>query len=207
MSFYDVIPKSDLPEGSSGPWQIRRFTVSEEQAKYHQLTTMFSPGSAGRGVKPGAYTMLIRDGAVDPIISDTSAEVRDHYWVVMEAHGNILVTGLGLGLVANAMLLKPEVSKVTIIEISQDVINLVAAHLISKHGDRVEVIKADAFTWRPLPPRPRGMFDFAWHDIWPSICSDNWNEMKRLKRHYQNWVTRQECWCEDMVKYLGRIGY
>jgi hypothetical protein len=201
------IPKSDLPEGRSGPWQIKRFEVTEQQAQLDQMRCALKPGGAGRGVKAGTYTMLKMDGSLDPMMSDTPAEINDHYWFVSEAEGNVLVTGLGLGIVANALALKPEVKKVTVIEIDTDVINLVANHLTAKHGDKLEIIQADAFTWIPPQPRKRGMFDCAWHDIWPSICSDNWDEMKRLKRHYQNWIKRQECWVEDMVKHYRRVGY
>lgn len=202
MYVYKTIPKSDVPEGKSGPWEIQRFTVSEEAAKLHQLQCIFS-FQAGRGVQPGTYTRLVKEQAFDPMMSDTPAEMNDHYWAVKDAVGNILVTGLGLGIVANAMLLKPEVNKVTVIEIDQDIINLVENHLKGKFGDRLEIIHADAFTWVPPKPRSRGMFDFAWHDIWPTICGDNWEEMKKLKRHYQNWVKHQRCWVEGWVKRLN----
>jgi hypothetical protein len=202
-----LIPLVDVPEGTCGKWSVEKFTISETDASRYNMFLAFKPGGAARSVKPGTYTKLMAKGAFDPIMSDTPAEIRDHFWFVRNASGKVLVTGLGLGVVTNALLLKPDVGHVTVIEVEPDIIKLVGGHYQAKFGDRLEIIQADAYKWVPEPPRFRGMFDYAWHDIWPSICSDNWNEIKKIKRHYQHWVTVQECWVEEEVKYVARRGY
>lgn len=90
------------------------------------------------------------------------------------------------------MLDKPAVDKVTVIEISPDVITLVGSYLKEHFGARLEIIEADAFTWQP----PRGVrYGAVWHDIWDNICSDNLPEMHKLHRKYGRRTDWQGSWC------------
>jgi hypothetical protein len=184
------IPNVTVPEGISGGWTVKRFEVTEETAKFSRLRAAI--GHSREYVDAGWYTKLCNPyGTI--VMSDTLAEKDDHAHAVAIAYGQVLITGLGLGVVTQACLLKPDVKKVTVIELEQDVINLVAPHYQSMFGDRIEIFCANAYTW----PIPKGSkYDTAWHDIWNHICGDNWEDMKRLKRHYQRHVKWQGCWCE-----------
>lgn len=106
-----------------------------------------------------------------------------------------LINGLGLGVVLSAILKKDTVTEVTVIEKSEDVINLVApAFLLDK---RVEIIHQDAFKYMP----PKGeTYDFVWHDIWDDICADNIPEMTKLHRKYGKIAKWQDSWCKNECK-------
>jgi len=82
---------------------------------------------------------------------------------------------------------------VTVIEKSPDVIKLVAP---SFKGQRVEIINADAFEWRPK--RGQG-FNVVWHDVWNDICEDNKAEMTKLKRAYARRCGWQACWSSEYI--------
>lgn len=184
-----------IPEGTSGVWAVERFTVSAEDAQFEALRALFS-SARGRGVPEGTYTRLTRRGAV--IMSDTPNEIRDHLPFIYKARGRVLIAGLGIAMVARAVLEKPEVEHVTIIDLSPDVIALVAPALKAKYGDRVEVICADILTWKP----PKGArWNAAWYDIWDNICEDNLKEMGTLHRRFGTKVDWQGSWakgeCED----------
>jgi hypothetical protein len=183
----------DVPEGVSGSWKVSRFTVSKEAAKFEAMRAIF--GGSGRGVPAGTYTSLTRDGQV--IMSDTPDEIRDHRHAISEAKGRCLVAGLGIGMVSRAMLLKPEVTHVTIIEQSSDVIKLVAPWLTSQFPGRVTIIEADILTWTP----PKGeKWDAAWFDIWDSICADNLAEMKTLSRRFARRVAWKGSWARGQCE-------
>lgn len=180
-----------IPEGKSGDWRVERFTVTETDAQFHNLRCAFNPQRPARPIQAGEYTRLMRGGAV--VMSDTPAEVGDAKWFVAEATGDILVGGLGLGIVARQLLDKPKVGHVTVVEISPDVISLVHPYLKPKYGGYLDVIQADIFDWKP----PNGYkWDYAWYDIWDTICGDNFYEMGRLKRKFRRYATKQRCWCE-----------
>jgi len=185
--------KVDVPEGVSGEWLVRRVTVSEEDEMSARLRCALKPQRPARYVPAGTYTQLKR-GLLTIVMSDTPDEIDDFREPLNKAKGRCLINGLGLGVVANAMLMKPEVEHLTVIELSEDVIKLVGPWLVDKHGDRVNIIHADAFMWKP----PKGAFyDVVWHDIWDDISEDNLDEMKRLKLRYGRCCGWQGCWAQE----------
>lgn len=193
-----IIPNVTVPLGVKGAWAVDQFEVSKKDADFNNMRAAF--GSSARFIKPGIYTRLTRNGKT--IMSDTPAEKRDHWWPVDRAEGHCLVNGLGLGMVVNAMLLKEQVTKVTVVELSQDVIDLVAPHYLAQYGDRLEIVKADAFTYQPAAAR----YGVVWHDIWDDICTDNLPQMTKLKRKYGRRAEKQGCWCESEVRDYARRG-
>lgn len=198
MKTKELIPNVDVPEGQSGIWKVERFTIENDvQFRLWNLRAMRD----GRGVVPGEYTRLTRNGEV--IMSDTTAEKNDHRWPVLKAEGTILINGLGLGMVLNACLLKPEVTKAVVVEKSPDVIALVAAHYRKKFPGRVEIVEADAFEYEP--PK-RAKFMLCWHDVWDSICADNLPDMKRLHRKYGRRTIYQGSWGRELCEDSNRRG-
>ena len=182
-----IIPKVTVPEGELGPWAIKRFEVSEEHSKLCSLRSMFHPLARGR-VPAGRYTKLTRNGSI--IMSDTPDEMRDHYDFVRRAHGHVLINGLGLGMALGAVLAKPEVERVTVVEIDRDVIALVGGHYAC---GRLHIIQASAYDYQPYP---RNRYGAVWHDVWDNLCADNLPEMTALKRKYGRRCDWQGCWGE-----------
>jgi hypothetical protein len=193
----------DVPDGTSGNWKVETFEVKE-----NELSQSISMWKYGRGVPGGIYKRLMRNGTC--VMSNTPDEINDARYFINHAKGSILINGLGLGVVVKALLLNPEVTDITVIEISQDVIDLVAPTYLS--DSRLTIIHADAFDYKP--PKNK-MYDAVWHDIWDNICGDNVDEMKKLHRKYGRKTKHQESWCrwkcEEANKrdknYLGRFGY
>lgn len=190
-----LITQVDVPVGVSGPWKIERVTISPQEAKVSAIN------SKGRYVPAGTYTMLYRGGTL--VMSDTPDEMRDHIGAVHQATGQVLIVGLGIGMVVQACLEKKDgqsnhaVDKVTVIEKSEDVIRLVGGHYRKKYGDRIEIIQADIFEWTP----PKGArWDAAWFDIWDSLCSDNLESMTKLKRKFARRAAWKGCWGESWCR-------
>jgi spermidine synthase len=184
--------KIDVPDGVSGDWRVESFEVKDRE-----LSEMVSLMQHGRGVPAGQYKRLMRGGQV--VMSNTPDEIQDFLHFVYKAKGMILVNGLGLGVLLKKLLDKPEVTKVTVIEKSPDVINLVGPTY--RNDKRVEIIHADAFSYQP----PKGeRYDCVWHDIWDNLCADNLEEMKKLHRKYGRRTRFQESWgrclCERYAK-------
>lgn len=112
------------------------------------------------------------------MMSDTDAERRSNYEVVRRATGDVLVAGLGLGMIFHPILAKPEVRSVTVVEKFADVVALVEPTLSPV---KLRVVVADIFAWKP----PTGVkWDAIYFDIWPDICVDNLKEMATLHRRF-----------------------
>jgi hypothetical protein len=187
--------KSEVPEGKCWPWAVERFTVSPDDEKFGRLRAAISFSSWGRFVPAGIYTRLTRNGAV--IMSDTPDEIRDHSEAVYRAHGNILLNGLGLGVVLDLCLQKPEVGLATVVEKSPEVIDLVGKYFQDKYRRRLVIWNEDALTHKPH----KGIrYDMVWHDIWDDLCADNLEDMKKLHRKYGRISDWQGSWGRDNIE-------
>jgi hypothetical protein len=198
--------KVNIPEDSIGDWKIERHTVGGDEAKNGRVYAC-NPSSMGRFVPEGTYTGLKHKGSL--WMSDTPDEIRDHLSPIHEARrgGHILVNGLGIGMVTAAMLnLKDDdgdfiVEKVTVIEISSEVIYLVGRRLKERYGDRLEIIEADSYEYSP----PKGIrYTVVWHDIWLNLCTDNLDEMAKLHRKYGRRTDWQGSWGKEVLTSLRR---
>lgn len=186
-----------IPDGKSNVWEVSSFEVSEEDASIFNIRAAFRPGQ--RLIRPGKYKRLTCNGYV--IMSNTPAEIGDHSRFISQAKkgGHILINGLGLGIALSVILESEHVESVTVIEKSADVIALVGPSF--KYDKRVNIIQADAFTWKP----PRGIrYNAVWHDIWDDICPDNLPEMTRLHRKYGKRTDWQQSWCKGECKQRGK---
>lgn len=182
----------NLKPGKSGEWEVKQFRVSEEDAKWDRVRNAVN-GHPERAVSAGDYWKLTYHGNI--YMSNTPAEVMDHWPFIYRANGCILIAGLGLGMVVKALLDKPDVSRIVIVEKSEDVINLVGQ---AYTGDsRVEIVHGDIFDYKP-----KEHFDYAWFDIWQEIDGDNYPEMKRLHCRFARAATVKDSWCREQCKEL-----
>lgn len=123
--------------------------------------------SNGKMRPSGDYTMLLRwtgatlhTGEGECVMCDDPAELKTHLEAAITAFGDVLVTGLGLACVVRMLQANQRVKSITVVEISQEVIDLVWPH--TPH-DRVELIHADAAAFLQETER---RWDVAWHDVW-----------------------------------------
>lgn len=181
----EIFPKVTIPEGTAGPWVVKRVEFKEGIMSFRE-----------RHFAPGIFTQLFRDRQL--VMSDTPAERLDHLPFVKAASGDVLISGLGIGMCLGAVLKKPGVSSVTVIEIDPDVIALVGPYYTDP---RVKIINADILSWKP--PKSQH-YQAVWHDIWDDICTDNKGDMALLNRRYATKADWKGCWSQDQLKY-GRF--
>jgi hypothetical protein len=136
------------------------------------------------------------------VMSDTYHERRWHHEIIRKAHGEVLVNGLGLGCVLRAILTRPEVTHVDVVEIEEDVLRLIGPYFAEEERmGRVTLHHADAYNkaW------PRGVrWNAAWHDIWPDICVDDLTGHEKLSRRYGRRVDWQGCWAHHQLLYYRK---
>lgn len=182
----------DVPDGISGSWKVETI-----QVKAKELSELLSVLKTGRSVPEGTYKRLLRNNTC--VMSNTPDEIYDFMSFYYKATGSILINGLGIGVLVKALLSKPDITDITIIEKSEDVIKLVAPTYLT--DPRVTIINADAFEYKP--PKDK-RYNAVWHDIWDYICADNLTEMKTLHRKYGRKADYQESWCRGMCERYRR---
>lgn len=185
----------NLPTGVSGDWRLTKFTITPEGEKLHNLRELINRRT--RFIEAGEYYGLYCNGKL--IMSNTPAEVNDHYKFIQKAKGKVLIGGLGLGMVLKCLLEKKDVTKVVVVEQSTDVIKLVAPSYTNDL--RVEIVNANIFEYKPDEA-----FDCAWFDILDDISGDEYPEMKKLHRRFGRYVGWSDSWCRNQSRrmYYGR---
>lgn len=172
-----------LTPGKTGSAAIDYVTVSKEAAQLGNMRAAFSPGGSVDMVSPGTYARLVVDGEL--MMTDTDMERRTNREVLRHAHGDVLIAGLGLGMIVHPMLANPAVRSVTVLESSADVIALIAPSFANQ--PKLIVVHADTFTWKPT----RGqLWDVIYFDIWPTVSEDNLSEMATLARRFARRLNR-----------------
>lgn len=99
-------------------------------------------------------TLLTYDGRV--MMTDIEIEQLSCEVLLENAYGDVLFTGLGLGLHIGMLIDSGKADRISVLEKHQEVIDLVGPYF-----PNVEIFHGDAFTW--VPSRK---FDCIWHDIW-----------------------------------------
>lgn len=178
--------KDIIPEGKSGEYAIEYYTISEDAAHLAVTMATFSRDYLGRHIFAGDFCKLTHSGKV--IMSDTGGERYSNTEIVKVAQGNVLIAGLGLGMVLCAILPKTEVKTVTAVEISYDVCTLVLPHIAKHLGDsiiKLRVIVDDIFSYTP-----DGKYNTIYFDIWGDYSGDTYEETKLLHRRYSKYLDR-----------------
>lgn len=101
-----------------------------------------------------------------PWISVVPSEVSSMQSGVQNAHGKVLVLGLGLGWYAYQVSEKSDVSSVTVVEFSSDVIDLFNENILPQFANKnkIKIVKSDAIEF--LKTVRDGDFDYCYADIW-----------------------------------------
>lgn len=192
-----------VPEGEKGGAKITHFEVSKEDASFTRIRAFQHPGAY---VPPGRYAKLKVDGEL--MMTDTQMEQRSNYGIVLEARGDVLIAGLGIGMVLVPVLKNPKVKNVLVVEKSQDVIDLVEPPirraLSQRAAKKLTVLQADIFEWQPEKGRK---WDVLYFDIWANICTDNLDEISKLHRKFARRKNKggwMESWQQELLRHRRR---
>lgn len=182
-----------LEEKENSNFKLEKFTISPENRPWREY------------IPDGDYIRLIDKNNLwyGCVMSDTPMEQRTNAKFVLNAHDDVLIAGLGLGMIVLPTMEKDNVRSITIIEKYQEVIDIVLSQL--PINNKVKVIQGDIFTYE----FPKGTkFDTIYFDIWNYINSDIYEEMKLLKKKYRKNLRSKKdnpnafmsCWAEYQAK-------
>lgn len=184
-----------LKDGEIGSAKLKHFTIIPDnfRAVYRD------------GIDPGEYVKLVINGEI--MMSNTRMEKETNQEFVDNAHGKVLIGGLGIGLILLPILVKPEVEEVTIIEYNKDVINLVEPQLRSYFNNKVKIINDSVFEYVPSQE-----FNTIYMDVWNFVNSNIYeSEMEPLLEFYQDYIVPDDenaylkCWCQENAMFNRRF--
>lgn len=126
---------------------------------------------------PGTFTRLFYQDSL--FMSDTAMERRTNKEVLERAQGHVFIAGLGIGMLLPVLLKLSCVTKITVAENSQRIINYVGH---AYQHPKLEIIHREVLTEKPNKSE---VYDTIYLDIWPRISCDNLPDMNALLRAYR----------------------
>ena len=183
-----------LKDGKAGDFELTHFEIGKNDL-YAIL----------HGIPCGKFIKLTHRGEV--VMSDTAMEKRTNRDFVVKAHGNVLIGGLGIGLILLAIQDKEDIEQITVVEKNKEVIELVGNQL--PLNSKVNIVNDDVFEYKPL-----FKYNTIYMDIWNYINENIYNDqMKPLISRYRRYLVPKsedenryiDCWCKRQAKNGVRI--
>lgn len=168
------------PLGKLGDVKISTFTINEKES----LETLYEY-ELGEYIPPGKYTKLSINGEV--WMTDTPIE-QGLNREVLEARGDVLVCGLGMGMILPSLIKKRSVRSITVIEKNLQIIQLTSRGLYQfPLRGKLRIVDRNAYEWKPEGfLEPIKHFDFIWLDIfytYPTVDAALEDRYKLMERY------------------------
>ena len=123
-------------------FKIVHYELTQSMLKHYIFRDIINRRRESKGQEPGTIVQLY-DQNNELMMSDTEMERRTNRGFYLYANGDVLVGGLGIGMVLLAVQAKEDVNSVTVVELHQEIIDLVAPQL--ELNNKVNVICGDIF--------------------------------------------------------------
>ncbi len=193
----------------SETYSINPFSMSESTVRLEKTLNFRNPWLTTGLQSDFNYVRLFKKGS-GVMMSDTPMERNTNEGFLREANGDVIVFGLGLGLIIIPLLSDPTIKSITVIELYQDLIDMVSPILkpLDKES-RLTIIQGNAFTYKP---KKEIKFDTIYFDIWQDICADDYEEHKKLMRMFRKHLNKDnpksfmDCWLHERHKRALRNG-
>jgi hypothetical protein len=194
----------------AGDWRLRRFEIDDEGVLVDYLR-MHGDGHGRWSASKGTLLKLERfrgEGRGETWMTNTAQEVLDHQHAFENAHGRVLVHGLGLSCVVSGLLALEAVEHIDVVEMDPNVIALVGPAYADE--ERVTIHQGNCLTF-PWPDSVR--WNYVWHDIWATISDANLDEpeaaengitYEMLRDQFADRADMQGFWAEDVAKKMRR---
>lgn len=186
------IIKTNIPEKENGKWSIRKYTSA-----LHEIYKIYQPDINFNFIEnepEQEYTTLIHS-EYGVIMIDSAKEYKEHNLLWEKANGNILIGGLGIGMVNEKLITMQNIETITIIEKNIEVIDMVWP--FCKKDDRFILIHDDIDTWN-IPENKH--WNYAWFDTYISNVNVDYCA-------YNNTLlTKYSSYCDKIDFWPGIVG-
>jgi hypothetical protein len=199
----EALPQT--PEGTSGDFSIKHTHIpaGDSIPIISMRNALLMNQQPANLVLTHPHTIRYLKENDDVWMSDTPQEVYQMRDVIRQAHGHVLIGGLGLGVVHHLVgKLCKDVRTVTTVECERDVLELVRPHVINPKVDKA-ILRGDLFQFLENLKEDKTKYDFAFFDIWAGTGEYTWVEyVVPLRRLCRRQIPQGQilCWNEDEMK-------
>ena len=176
--------------------ELKNFTITDKSVR-----------AIMDGIPIGTYVRLCDGKKV--LMSNTPMEYRTNTEFIINANGNVLIAGLGIGLIITEIQDQDNIKSITVIEKNKDIIDIIKRQI--PFNDKVKIINADVWNWIP---KNGTMYDTIYLDIWSYVNSNIYEtEMIPLKNKFKKYLIDKKfnkdafiaCWAEYEAKNNRRL--
>lgn len=205
MTLYRDTMVGLIEESSRENHAIEEFEVTAKDAMWFNLRQLRA-GRTEHILPPGKYLKLVKRSAYNDVVvmSDTPMERETNSEFLKIVSGDVLIAGLGIGLILIPTLENENVKSVTVLEYEGEVIDMVLPSILKQltleQCQKLTVVHADVYTYIP-----DSTFDTIYLDIWSFITSDNLDSMEELTKNYIGYLNDDgwiDCWSREMCIVL-----
>jgi hypothetical protein len=148
------------------------------------------------------YVSLVKKGE-GVMMSNHPSETMTNQDFINQAYGDVIIFGLGLGMIVLPLLKDKDIKSITVIEYDEGVIDAVGNILKTHDPDnKLTIIQGDAFQYHEkINPKVR-RFDTIYFDIWIAIDEEVFSEMEHLHDLYRGFLRSNlsyiHSWCYEL---------
>lgn len=192
-----------FPQKVRGRWEWRTMHLPACEAFVRRDFRVFPDGrmipQLGYFMREYTYPAVLENGRewMTLMPNETATTLP----AVKKAAGRVLTFGLGLGYFAFHASEKPDVSGVTVVELSAEAASLFCEEILPQfpHREKVRVVTADAFDFLDRTMR-EDEYDFVFADIWHDV-KDGRELVRRFRTRETRFPhTRFSYWLEDTIR-------
>jgi len=149
------------------------------------------------------YTFVLKKISTDEIImTDDEIELLSNKWFLDNASGDILILGLGFGLIVFPLLKDDTIKSITIIEREQDIIDYVGDKIKNLDiKNKVQIKNGNAYDYHKNESE-HGKYDYVYIDFWHKLDKSAIADMKEMLTTYKPFLKNEKsvlkCWGYDL---------
>lgn len=154
--------------------------------------------------EPGKEHLFLISKTEGTMMSDYPDEKITNQKFIDNAYGDVLIFGLGIGLIVFPLLDEENISSITIIEKDPELPQLVGS--IIKNFDtfsKVKIETGDAFDY---VNNINQKYDTIYFDIWSRITDESYEEMERLHQMYRPFLKSEDSYINSW-RYDSKDNY
>ena len=181
---------------------IDKFILTEQQLeviKNHWHVKRFE--KYGKSLTIGKeYVILYDKSQSKTMMTNNEFEMITNQKFIDNAKGDVIIFGLGIGLIIYPLLQDDNIKSITIVEVDKDLIDETFPILLKADTkSKLKVVNSDAFQYQDDKK-----YDTIYFDIWAIINEQAFSEMKVLSNKFSSNLNQDgwiESWCSEEENY------
>lgn len=150
-------------------------------------------------VPAGRYKRLVHEKR-GVVMNNFPHVLRLRNSCLQNSYGSVFLSGLGLGLLVDALLERKSVEKICVVEIDADVISLCGSKYAN--DSRVCIFNANVFDYFPSDGE---FFQAVWHDVWETFWIEEKKQAEALCARWKKHSNWQGAWGLELMQLVGKI--